>query len=55
MLLPTMPVVTITPVAGWVMCIGPPLPLQVPVALPAISAHSCFNGTPLAIMSWMPR
>ena len=28
---PTMPVVTISPDAGWVMCIGPPLPLQVPV------------------------
>ena len=28
-----MPVVTMTPEAGWVMCIGPPLPLQVPVTL----------------------
>ena len=55
MLLPTMPVVTITPDSGCVMCIGPPLPLQVPVALPAISAHSSLDGTPLASMSWMPR
>ena len=29
--------------SGWVTCIGPPLPLQVPVALPAISAHSSFE------------
>jgi hypothetical protein len=55
MLLPTMPVVTITPEAGCVMCIGPPLPLQVPVTLPASSAHSSLIGTPLAIESWMPR
>jgi len=37
--------------AGWVMCIGPPLPLQVPVTRPAISAQRARKGTPLANMS----
>jgi hypothetical protein len=46
-----MPVVTITPLSGCVMCIGPPLPLQVPVTRPAISAHSGRSGTPFATMS----
>ena len=52
---PTMPVVTISPDAGWVMCIGPPLPLQVPVARPRNSAHSSRSGTPLARWSCRPR
>src|SRR3546814_8550339 len=38
--LPTMPVVTTTPLSGWVMCIGPPLPLHDPVVRPAYSAHN---------------
>ena len=37
------------------MCIGPPRPLDVPVALPSISAHISRNGTPLAISSAAPR
>ena len=48
MLEPTMPVVTITPELGWVMCIGPPLPLQVPVAFPNNSAMMARGSTPLA-------
>jgi enoyl-CoA hydratase len=55
MVLPTMPVVIITPDAAWLMCMGPPLPLHVPVTRPAISAHNSRTGTPFASMSWMPR
>ena len=51
----SIPVVTITPDSGCLMCILPHLPLQVTVALPAISAHMSFDGTTLASMSLMPR
>ncbi len=36
---------------GCVICIGPPLPLQVPVTLPAISDHNSRTDRPLASMS----
>ncbi|MNN77626.1 hypothetical protein D3C81_1941100 [compost metagenome] len=52
---PTTPVVTGRPEARWVMCIGPPLPLQVPVARPMNSATNGRSGMPLASWSWMPR
>ena len=52
---PTMPVQSISPWSGSAMCIGPPRPLEVPVALPSISAQSSRSGTPLAISSPMPR
>ena len=52
---PTIPVVTITPLAGWVMCIGPPLPFEVPAARPYISAMISLSGVPFATMSWMQR
>src|SRR3546814_5245486 len=42
---PTMPVVTTTPLAGCVMCMGPPFPLHEPVARPAYSAHNSRSGT----------
>ena len=53
--LPTTPVVTMTPERGSEMCIGPPLPLQVPPERPRISAISSGSGAPLAISSWIPR
>jgi hypothetical protein len=52
---PTTPVVTGSPEATCVMCIGPPLPLQVPLALPMNSATKGARGMPLASWSWMPR
>ena len=33
------------------MCIGPPRPFEVPVALPSISAHISCSGTPFAIVA----
>ena len=52
---PTMPVHSISPWSGAEMCIGPPRPFDVPVALPSISAHSSRIGTPLATSSASPR
>lgn len=52
---PTMPVVTISPDRGSERCIGPPLPLDVPVSRPYISAMISGSGVPLATMSWMQR
>jgi hypothetical protein len=52
---PTMPVVTISPARGSDRCIGPPLPLEVPLALPSISARISGNEAPLAMLSWIPR
>ena len=51
---PTMPVQSISPWSGSEMCIGPPRPFDVPVALPSISAHSSRSGTPLATSSARP-
>ncbi len=34
---------------------GPPLPLDVPVDLPSISAMSSVSGIPLAMQSCTPR
>ncbi len=52
---PTTPVVTMSPDWGSDTCIGPPLPLEVPVTFPHISATSSSSGTPLAMESCMPR
>ncbi len=52
---PTTPVVTISPECGSERCIGPPLPLEVPVTRPHISAMSSSRGIPLAMQSCMPR
>ena len=52
---PTMPVQSMRPCSGSEMCIGPPRPLEVPVALPSISPHSSRSGTPLATSSARPR
>ena len=41
-----MPVVSMAPEAGWVMCLR--RPLQVPVTRPAISAHRSFSLTEIA-------
>ena len=47
---PTTPVVTMHPLAGCVTCIGPPLPLQVPVLRPTIYAKIKLNNKIIKII-----
>ena len=52
---PTMPLAPNMPVDRSAMCIDPPLPLQVPVALPYSSAIMATTSQPFAMACPWPR